>query len=197
MGLVVERDVARNDGEIQRAAGLGHALDALGELGHDLRPLGIAEIHAVGQRQRLRARGGEIAPGLGHGLLAAFERIGGAIAGRDIAGERERLARAVDANHRGVGAGAHHRVAHHHVVVLFPNPALGGEVGRAHQRKQRVREAVRGGNAIRAHRARASAAARWGGRKPALRRTASRWAGRPRRGLDAGSPAGRCPSCAR
>ena len=53
-----------------------------------------------------RADGGEIAPGFGHRLLAAFEGIGVAIARRDIGGERKRLRAVADAHHRGVAARA-------------------------------------------------------------------------------------------
>src|ERR1700722_12677658 len=43
VGLVVKRDVAGDDGEIQRAARLRDALQAADELAHDFRPLRIAE----------------------------------------------------------------------------------------------------------------------------------------------------------
>ncbi len=52
IGLVVERDIAGDDGVVEREAGLAHAFDAAGELAHDLRPLGIAEIHVVGDGER-------------------------------------------------------------------------------------------------------------------------------------------------
>src|SRR5262249_56830787 len=44
IGLVVERDVARHDGELERAAGFTDAAHAVDELPHNLRPLRIAEI---------------------------------------------------------------------------------------------------------------------------------------------------------
>ena len=138
IGLVVERDVAGHDREVERPAGLGDAADAADQLAHDLRPLGIAEIEIVGDRERPRADRGEVAPGFRHRLLAAFERIGLAIARRHVAGERERLRALVDAHHRGVAAGPLHRVAQNDVIVLLPHPALGAEVGRADQPQQRV-----------------------------------------------------------
>jgi hypothetical protein len=55
VGLVVERDVARHDREIERAAGFADAFDGMDELAHDLRALGIAEIEVVGRRERQRA----------------------------------------------------------------------------------------------------------------------------------------------
>ena len=56
VGLVVERDVAGDDREIERPAGLADAADAADELAHDLRPLGIAEIEVVGDGERLGRR---------------------------------------------------------------------------------------------------------------------------------------------
>ena len=47
-GLVVEADVAAGDRRIEEAAGFGHAFDGFHELRHDLGPLGVAEVEAVG-----------------------------------------------------------------------------------------------------------------------------------------------------
>ncbi len=57
LGFVVERDVARHDGEVERAAGVAHAFQAAGELGHDFRPLRIGEVQAVSDGKRRRADG--------------------------------------------------------------------------------------------------------------------------------------------
>ena len=65
----------RRRGSRERGAGLRHAFDGFGELAHDLGPLGIAEIHAVGDGERVGADSGEIAPALGDRLLGAFARI--------------------------------------------------------------------------------------------------------------------------
>ncbi len=91
VGLVVERDVARHDGEVERPAGLADAADAADELAHGLRPLRIAEIEVVGDGERQAADGGDVAPGLGHRLLAALDGVGLAIARRDVGGEGEAL----------------------------------------------------------------------------------------------------------
>src|SRR5882757_11225682 len=48
VGLVVERDVARDDRERERLAGFRNAADTSDELAHDLRPLRIAEVEIVG-----------------------------------------------------------------------------------------------------------------------------------------------------
>ena len=105
LGLVVERDVARDDREVERAAGLGHAFDAADELAHDLGPLGVAEIHAVGGGERAGADRAEVAPGLGDRLLAALDRVGLAVARGAVGGDGERLLRAVDADQGRVAAG--------------------------------------------------------------------------------------------
>ena len=72
--LVVERDVARDDGIVERAAGFRHAAHAADELAHDLGPLGIGEVHVVGDGERIGADGGQVAPRLDHGLLGAHPR---------------------------------------------------------------------------------------------------------------------------
>ena len=58
--------------------------------------------------------------------LVPIVGIGGDVAGRHIAGDGEALLRAVDAHDGGVAARAADRVAHHHVVVLLPDPAARG-----------------------------------------------------------------------
>ena len=82
--LVVERDIARDDREIERARGLADALHATDELAHRRRLLGIAEIEIVGERERAGADRDQVAPGLGDRLLAALDRIGLAIALGDV-----------------------------------------------------------------------------------------------------------------
>ena len=136
--LVVERHVARDDRVVERQAGLAHALDAAGELAHDLGLLGVAEIHVVGQRQRQRADRGQVAPALGHRLHAAAHRIGAAIARRAVGRQRQRLAAVGDPDHRRVAARPLDRVALHEMVVLLPDPALRGEVGAGDQPLQAV-----------------------------------------------------------
>jgi hypothetical protein len=52
LALIVERHVAAHDREVERAAGVAHAFEAADDLGHDLGPLRIGEVEAVGDRQR-------------------------------------------------------------------------------------------------------------------------------------------------
>ena len=81
-------------------------VQAADELAHRLRLLGIAEIEIVGQRERARADGDQIAPGLGDRLLAAFDRVGLAIALGDVGGQREALGPVAEPHHRRVAARA-------------------------------------------------------------------------------------------
>ena len=66
LALVVEADVAADDGDAERRARLGHAVDRLGELPHHLRVLGVAEVQAVDQCHRSRTCTGDVEGGLGH-----------------------------------------------------------------------------------------------------------------------------------
>ena len=148
-GFVVERHVPRYHRELQYRAGLPHAFDAADELGHDIGLFRVAEIEAVGDRQRFGAGRRQVAPRLGDGLFATLHRVGEAIARRAVGGDGERLVGAVDADYRRVAAGtaAAQRVGHDHMVVLLPDPALGGQVGASQQLLQR-RHRVIGGRDI-------------------------------------------------
>ncbi len=102
-------------------------------------PFGIAEIEIVGGGQRLGAGRGQVAPAFGDRLLAAFVRVGLAIARRHVGGEGERLGRmAVDAHDAGVAARPLQRIALDQRVVLLPDPAAAGQVGPAEHLQQRI-----------------------------------------------------------
>ncbi len=100
-------------------------VDAADELAHDLGPLRVAEIHAVGGGERPGADRAEVAPGLGDRLLAAFMRVGLAVARRAIGGDRERLLRAVDADQSGVAARRLERVGADLLVILLARSSAG------------------------------------------------------------------------
>uniref|UniRef100_A0A0N4ZZR4 Oxidoreductase n=1 Tax=Parastrongyloides trichosuri TaxID=131310 RepID=A0A0N4ZZR4_PARTI len=148
VGLVVEADVAAHDREVEVAASFRHALDGAHDLAHDLRALGVAEVQVVGDGDRVGADGGQVAPSLGHGLLAALEGIGQHVARGAVGGDGQRLLRAVHAHDAGVGAGGRvlEGVGHDVAVVLLPEPALGGHVGAAHQLEYRIGIVGRGGD---------------------------------------------------
>ena len=61
--VVVERDVAGDDRDPERLRGLRDPLDRLRELVRDLRLLGIAEVEAVGEADRLTAGARDVARG--------------------------------------------------------------------------------------------------------------------------------------
>ena len=123
VGFVVKAHVAGNHRITKRAAGLGDAVDRLLELAHNARFFRVAEIQAIGDRQRSATDRGDIAPGLGDRLLGAFVRVGLTVSRGAIGGDRQRFIGPVDPDHRGVAARPADRVGHHHVVVLLPDPA--------------------------------------------------------------------------
>src|SRR4029434_1711313 len=96
--------VAADDREVERAAGVGHAFEAPNELGHDLGPLRVAEVEAVGDRQWPGADRAQVAIGFGDRLLPALIRVGVTIARRAVSGDRQRLLRGVNADHRRIAA---------------------------------------------------------------------------------------------
>ena len=49
-GFVVERDIARNDWEVECKACLAHPLDGADELTHHIIALGASEVHAIRHR---------------------------------------------------------------------------------------------------------------------------------------------------
>ena len=75
VGLVVERDVARDDRDPQRLARFRHPLDRLDELPRDRALLRVAEVEAVGQADRLGAGAGDVPRRLEHRQPAAGARV--------------------------------------------------------------------------------------------------------------------------
>ena len=129
IGLVVERDIAGNDREIERPAGFSDALDGAHEGAHDLRPLGIAEIEIVGDGDRIGADGGQIAPAFGDRLLAAFIRVSLDIAGRHIGRDGKALGRPLDADDARIAPRNLGRIRLDQVIILLPHPTAGRHIG--------------------------------------------------------------------
>ena len=102
--LVVEAHVATDDGDPERAARVGHAVDDLGELPHHLGVLGVAEVEAVDERLRHRADAREVARRFDHDEARAGVRVERAEARLAVGGEREAARRcpssAAPARHR-------------------------------------------------------------------------------------------------
>ena len=123
VGLVVKRHIARDDGKIQRLAGLAHALDGSNKLAHDFRALRVAEIKAVGDCQRRCPGGDQVAPAFGNRLGGADLGVGGAIARGHVGGKGKALLAGPHPHHTGVATRPHQGVAQDGVVILLPNPA--------------------------------------------------------------------------
>ena len=128
VGLVVEGDVARDDGNAERLTGARHALDGLGELPGDLRLLRVSEVEAVGQRERAAAGTGDVARGLEDGERAA----GTGIEKGEPAGAVERHGdapeRGAQLQHGRVEAGPSHRSRLDELVVLAVDPRAARDV---------------------------------------------------------------------
>ena len=75
--LVVERDVAADDRDRERAAGVREAGDRARELPGDVGLLRVAEVEAVGEPERLGADAGEVGAALEHGLDGAAVGVAG------------------------------------------------------------------------------------------------------------------------
>ena len=97
-----------------------------------MRLFGIAEVHAVGGRQRFGTDGAKVTIGFGDRLLAAFIGIGLAIARGAVGGDGEALVGAMDAHNRGIASGTLRRVGPDLAVILFPDPATRGKGGAGH-----------------------------------------------------------------
>src|SRR5690606_25900059 len=120
--LVVKGHVAGHYREVERQTGGPHPFDAADELPHCLRPLGVAEVHVVGDRQRPRTYCRKVPPRLGNGLHPSRHRIGNAISRGAVASQRQTSVSAMDSDNGSVPTSSLHRVGHDHLVVLFPNP---------------------------------------------------------------------------
>src|SRR3546814_20633085 len=83
----------------------------------------------------------------GDGLPAAFHGVRETIARRAIGRDGEALVGAVDAHHRRVAARALDGIGADHVIILLPDPAAAGEVGRTHQLDEIVADVAQIGRA--------------------------------------------------
>ena len=77
-------------GMAERRAGLGHAVDDLGELPHHLGMLGVAEVQAVDEGERPGTGAGDVAGGLEHREARAGAGVEPAEPTLAVGGERER-----------------------------------------------------------------------------------------------------------
>ena len=144
---VVEADVAADDRQAERPARLAHAVDDLGELPHHLGVLRVAEVQAVHERHRPRARctrrcGPPRAPRAGHRSRGSSAQNRPLPSTESASAAARRL---LEPQHAGVAARPGDGVEEQLVVVLAPDPALVGDVRRAEQRQQLAAEVGAGG----------------------------------------------------
>src|SRR5439155_1506318 len=88
-GLIVEGNVAAHYRDLEGAARLGDAVDRLGELPENLRPLGRAEVHAIGHPDGRGARAGDVARRLADRHGGAPPRVQDDVAPVAVGGDRE------------------------------------------------------------------------------------------------------------
>ena len=138
VGLVVEADVAAGNRHVERAARLGDSLDRLDQLPHDLGPLWIAEVQAVGRADRDRAGAGDVPRRFRDRQHRAAPGIEVAVPAVAIRRNRQPACRPLDADDAGAEASGGDRVGPHHRVVLPVGPALARNRRRREQRQQGV-----------------------------------------------------------
>ena len=101
--------------------------DRLRELVRDLRLLGVAEVEAVGEPDRLAAGARDVARRAEHRLHARGERV--ELAGsRSLQRDRDSAQLRPEPKHGGVEAGTANRARADELVVLLEDPRLVGEV---------------------------------------------------------------------
>ena len=123
-------------GIAERLAGGGHALDRLGQLPGDLRLLGVAEVEAVGDRERLAAGAGDVARRLEHGQRAAGVRVEPGDAARAVEADGEPSVRGPEPEDGGVEPGPADSARADEVVVAAVDPGAAAEVRRREELEQ-------------------------------------------------------------
>src|SRR4051812_1595982 len=88
--LVIEADVTAGNRYVQRATCCANPFDCFGELPHDLGPLRISEVEAVGRAERLRTSAGDVARRLRNREHRAAKRIEVAVSAVSIDRHGER-----------------------------------------------------------------------------------------------------------
>ena len=133
VGLVVEADVAGDDRRCEFRASVTYAANNLLHLVVDLWAFGVAEVEAVGHRDRLCAGADDVASRLGDGHRSAGVRAELSIAAVTVDADRDGLRCAFDSHYGGVGAGCDDGVREDALVVLAVDPALRGDVRRGEE----------------------------------------------------------------
>ena len=136
--LVVERHVPRDHRNLERPARLRHPFKSSDELPHDPRVLGLAEVEAVGDPDRLGADARQVADRLGHRLGRAVERVEAAGEGVAVGRGGDADARAREQQQRRVRPRADHRARTHRLVVLLPHRGASANAGLASSARRSV-----------------------------------------------------------
>lgn len=126
-GFVVEAHIAAGDGCVECAAGFGEAFDGFAELEEIFGFVWIAEIQVVRDGERGCASAGDVARGFGDGDTAAFAGILFAVDRVAIGGCSEDFVGLADDEDGCIRAGQDGGAEADHVVVLLPDPLLGGD----------------------------------------------------------------------
>ncbi len=137
--LVVERDVPGHDRSADRLARSRDAVDRRCELPRDLGLLGIPEVEAVREADRLTAHAGDVACGLEHRERTSRERIEPRDAALTVQRERETTHRRPQAENRCVEAGAADRPRPDELVVAAEHELTASKRRRGEQLDERLR----------------------------------------------------------
>ena len=121
VGVVVERDVPRDDRNPERLGRLRHPLDRLLELPRDLRLLRVAEVETVGEPDRLAADTGDIAGRVQHGERAGTKRVA-LTDRRPVQRNRQAAVGRPEPEESGVQPGSPDRARTDELVVAFVDP---------------------------------------------------------------------------
>ena len=136
--LVVERHVPGDDGSAERLARGRHAVDRLRELPADLRLLGVAEVEAVREADRLAADARDVARGLEHGERAAGERVETGDPALPVEREGEAAHGGTQPEHGGVETGSADRARADELVVAAVDELAAAQSRRREELEERL-----------------------------------------------------------
>ena len=136
VGLVVERDVAGDDRDAERLAGSRHAFDRLRELPGDLRLLGVAEVEAVGDRERLAAGAGDVARSFEDRQRTARVRVESSDPADSVEADGQAAVGGPEPEHGGVETRAANGARADEVVVTPVDPLAAAKVRRGEEVEQ-------------------------------------------------------------
>ena len=139
--LVVERHVSGDDGRADRLARGRDAVDRLRELPADLRLLGVAEVQAVREPDRLAADARDVARSLDHGERASGERVETGDPPLPVEREGQAAQRGAQANHSSIESWATNGSCADELVVAAEN----GPAAPQRRRRDELEKRLMGG----------------------------------------------------